>query len=281
MTYQLKKYLIRCITNLHAGSGKNDYGAIDNLVQRDAATGFPCIFDSSIKGALREFFESGLPLRNQDLINYYFGEESNDENLSKRGNYLFHQAQLLSVPIRSNIDPYFLVTCPLIMKETAERLQFFNEDHTVLVNALNAIAAFFELLPDLAAYTGQYNRGCCLEEEDLLITSSITLNEKAQEIKELFGNGADFVIVKNSQFSNLVDNMHLPVIARNKLVNGISKNLWYEQLIARESRFLLFILTPEVTNNYFDAFNEAVTTRLVQVGANATVGYGQCKFELK
>lgn len=73
-------------------------------------------------------------------------------------------------------------------------------------------------------------------------------------------------------FRELADN--LPVIARNQLDNGISKNLWYEEVVPRQSVFLTCIKAPD--RDLIDALNGQV----VQVGGNATVGYGFCKFTL-
>lgn len=75
-----------------------------------------------------------------------------------------------------------------------------------------------------------------------------------------------------AEFRELADN--LPVIARNQLDNGISKNLWYEEVVPRQSVFITCIKAPD--RNLIDALNGKV----VQVGGNGTVGYGFCKFSL-
>ena len=66
----------------------------------------------------------------------------------------------------------------------------------------------------------------------------------------------------------------LPVIARNCLENGVSKNLWYEQVLPRKSRLAFFILHDDGEIN--KAFDSAITSVPVQIGANASVGYGIC-----
>ena len=56
-----KGFVLNFQTNLHAGSGDANYGIIDKLVQREPATNRPIIHSSSLKGALREYFEFKEP----------------------------------------------------------------------------------------------------------------------------------------------------------------------------------------------------------------------------
>lgn len=71
---------------------------------------------------------------------------------------------------------------------------------------------------------------------------------------------------------------NLPVIARNHLENGISKNLWYEQVVPHEAEFIVAVCYPEGFD-FEPKFNAHIHNRLIQVGANATIGYGVCLFE--
>ena len=75
-------------------------------------------------------------------------------------------------------------------------------------------------------------------------------------------------------FKKYSNNDELPVIARNCLENGVSKNLWYEQVLPRKSRLAFFILHNDGEIN--KAFDSAITSVPVQIGANASVGYGIC-----
>lgn len=69
----------------------------------------------------------------------------------------------------------------------------------------------------------------------------------------------------------------IPVLARNQLNNGISENLWYEQYLPHQSVFGAIIFSN--TSDHWDTFDENVNGKVIQLGANATVGYGYCKFE--
>ena len=79
------------------------------------------------------------------------------------------------------------------------------------------------------------------------------------------------VETKNDSFSDLCSNDNLPIIARNTLDNGESKNLWYEQVLPAETVF--YTIIQEEGNDL-----EELDGKIIQIGANATIGYGYCKF---
>ena len=68
--------------------------------------------------------------------------------------------------------------------------------------------------------------------------------------------------------------MPLPVIARNYLENGESKNLWYEELVPHESVFWFMVIGEEKD---VETFHKAVDGKVVQFGGNASLGCGLCR----
>ena len=77
---------------------------------------------------------------------------------------------------------------------------------------------------------------------------------------------------ENKKFNSLCSDDNLPIIARNCLDNGESSNLWYEQVLPSQS----VLATIIQTNNADDL--DVLKDAIVQIGANATIGYGYCKF---
>lgn len=79
---------------------------------------------------------------------------------------------------------------------------------------------------------------------------------------------------ERESLSALCSEDSLPIIARNVLENGESKNLWYEQVLPAETVFYTIIQEDgeELAN--------ALKDQIVQIGANATIGYGYCEFKL-
>lgn len=86
-------------------------------------------------------------------------------------------------------------------------------------------------------------------------------------------NGKD-VMTENDKLVSLCSDDNLPIIARNVLENGESKNLWYEQVLPAET--VLYTIIQEKGED----LKNVLDGQIVQIGANATIGYGYCKFEL-
>lgn len=225
-------YTIECISNLHVGSGQDNDGVIDGLIQRDVVTDLPCINASSLKGALREHCEKWNKAHNEDAekvnVVELFGKKVGGEENCEAGEYRILDASILSIPRPSVNAPFVQVTCDEVVTELHDKASLFgvglgdNEKDTIL---------------DLA---------------NVLETDKCSYKD----------------------FKKYSNNDELPVIARNCLENGVSKNLWYEQVLPRKSRLAFFILHDDCEIN--KAFDSAITSVPVQIGANASVGYGIC-----
>ena len=221
----IKIYKIKCITNLHVGSGEINYSIIDNEVQKDPVTGYPTIFSSSVKGALREHLKK-IDFDKKKCIEMFGSEQGDNKTNIKQGLLKFTSAQLLKIPMRNNEgeDPY-----KMVYSETAKN---------------------------------QFNRFCEI------------MNYKINN--DCFN---DCEKLDCMEFNSLVN--HLPVIARNQLNNGISENLWYEEFVPHESEFWFAVLYDGSGNdNLIDDFNNILMeNKIVQFGANASIGVGFCLVE--
>ena len=68
----------------------------------------------------------------------------------------------------------------------------------------------------------------------------------------------------------------LPVIARNSV--GEKTNLWYEEVVPHKSIFYFAVVaSTSEADGLLDVFTESVREKIIQFGANASVGYGICK----
>ena len=188
-------YLITTLTNLHVGSGDINFDIIDNQVQKDEITNYPIIHSSSLKGALREHFES----KGESFINYIFGGDGvKDESA---GAYSFYEAKLLTRPVRSNVKPYFNATTPQILKDLIELIELLR----VETSFLKELKSFYEKIKNtkkVIVLTNEQN----VILEDIKATTRSDLKINLPFLKDL-------AIFPHKEFKNL----ELPVIARNKI----------------------------------------------------------------
>lgn len=118
-----------------------------------------------------------------------------------------------------------------------------------------------------------------------LVTCEAVLNRFIKQVELLTGEKTDKETVKskfgcakeirNEEFNELCLDENLPIIARNELKNGESNNLWYEQVVPAETVFYT-IIDDKGCRTLADKLADDKT--IVQIGANASIGYGYCKF---
>ena len=270
---RIDTYKIKFLTNAHIGSGGTNIDVVDNVVQKDAITKLPVIFSSSLKGAFREHFATQKDKfveenHHKNFITYIFGSDNKD-NDSKPGNFVFFEAFMLTRPVRSNVLPYFNATSPFIVKKFLDYLEEFN----ILNDLQNELKSFYNQIKDIkkVTITKRYN--------NLLIEDYDDIEVKNINIPSIF---AENVAIFPDEFFK---DLSLPFVARNNLENGISKNLWYEEIVPKFSTYIFFIGKPDNVNkadsdkitNFEKRFDKK--SEIIQIGANKTIGYGFAKIE--
>ena len=284
-------YYIEAITNLQVCSGEENFGVVDNLIQRDITTKLPVIHASSLKGAIREHLESLK--NNSEMIKKLFGSKpiENEANNMQAGSLRFFDAHLLAIPVRCKQTPYLMATCPKVLNEYIDFIQMFGLENKyvdvqkILIYLEDLYKKRKEKNKNIPNYTVDKYSGILIEDlnSQTELISQSQLKDSSDQIinfepltnllKELIGDNC--VLMSNENFSLLCDDNHLPIIARNYLIKGESKNLWYEQVLPRKSKLYFFV---------YDTQSQSLpdlSTQLVQIGANASVGYGFCKITKK
>lgn len=275
-------YILRCLTNLHVGSGNVNYGVIDKEVQRDTITSFPVIHSSGLKGAFREYLawlknsnDSKKGNINDSVIRIFGNEKKSEDSPGKLspGSHTFFDADLLVLPVRSNVRPFFRAISPDRLADFLEKANLF-----LSVEKQNELGKQMAVLLEQEAIKGTplvFNH----DENNIRIE-----NWQAENKKDIQIDSAEKLLGKNIALLHDDDLKmlcgELPVIARNSLDNGISQNLWYEEVVPRECRFYSFLAYAEKEDyKLWDELNSTGKNfkTLLQVGGNATIGYGLCE----
>lgn len=270
-------------TSIHAGAGSSVDG-IDLPIQREGHNNWPCVFGSSVKGALRAKAEDKLGTGN-DSITYVFGPDSNSDKASEHaGALLVSDARLLLLPVRSLTSHFKWVTCPAL-------LQRLKRDAARLAMALD----FCEpTAPDNgSAVTATTEAVDLFLEEYRFTTNMADLTELITVLNKVTGIASDdlsaqLVIISNDQFSYLAKyatpvTPHIAIDNEKKVVKKGA--LWYEETLPAETAFYFALSAHKSRGNDLPAkaILKCITEGLfadspyLQLGGNETVGMGWCK----
>lgn len=249
-------WLIQSETNIHVGNeNTTSVGLIDKEIQRDALTQIPCINASSLKGAMNEYATVKAELEDKDRIAIFGVDKTGKKSDTQKGGCTFFDAHLLLLPVQDDKNLYKLVTSEETIKQ-----------YLALLEMVGISVVFDDFINELKSCDSHFY-------------------------------GKEGGIISFKSFKELCSNDELPIIARNNLTgNG---NLWYEQCLPQKTVFGTIIDIPEsvrvvlkekadssqksksvecFVNNVPQLMTNAFNDKIVQIGANATIGYGYCKF---
>ena len=226
---------LKCLTNLQMGSGDVNYNVVDIEVEKDPVTGYPTMNASGVKGALREYFVRKAP----NLVDKLFG--SGSDKKGNAGALKIMSADLLARAMRASSGkmPYYLVS-------TKEALQLVDSK--------------------VEAFTG-----APLPWQEATVQENSPMAEGFSLIEPCSLAGETVYLMEEREFASV----SLPCFARNYLENGVSKNLWYEEVVPHQSVFVLVVASEDP--DALECFRKTVLNQVVQFGGNASVGCGYCK----
>lgn len=274
-------------TSIHAGSGINT-GVIDLSIQREGHNGWPCIFGSAVKGAMRAHAEDN---QSQE-IELVFGAEATGA-AEHAGAVAFGDARLLLFPVRSLTSQFKWVTCPAA-------LQRYQNDAARMGLQIDCTLPAVTLTEEQALVAETAAGDCLFLEEYRFNTQRQNLDQIINILRELMPSKDaenlrhQLVIVSDDMFSFMVQHA-TPVNAHNALDPKTKTTkpgaLWYEETLPPET-LLYFTLSAaaarkkEATHSA-EAMRTAVTglfpegNAWLQLGGNETVGMGWCAIQIK
>jgi len=273
-------------TWIHVGSGEKD-GVVDLPIQREAHNGWPVIFGSSLKGAMRS--AASLPDKDPGLLTLFGPEHfANGSSADKiyAGALMISDARLLWLPVRSLTTHTRYLCCPAILRRLLADMARANQPQNLkipVVSELNALSAeedFGDYLyleeyafsqqysPDLVPWCELFSRFCDLG--------------KAEIARQL-------TVITDDQFAYLCQSAiplhpHIALdYATKRVVDGA---LWYEEALPPETLFYTLLAATQARDGQdlsAAQILQQARDRLfgqhpyLQVGGNESTGMGWFK----
>lgn len=249
-------------TPVHVGAGQST-GAIDLPVAREAATDYPVIPGSGLKGALRDAARANGANGAAINLDEVFGKPDG------AGRLVVSDARILLLPVRSLSGTYRWATCPHLIERLGRDLGRAGDRGGSTMPALKQ-GAYLGAGPEtLGLEERQFTRagdlpGGLVGRLGKMVLHKATAARLALQVAVLHDD--DF-----AWFARY----GLAVAARNVLdeETKTSKNLWYEESVPPDAVFTALLGEREegTVDSVLKLFADAP---YLQVGGNETVGQG-------
>ena len=296
-------FYIHTITPTHVGSGQ-DLGIVDMPIQRESHTGFPKIEGSSLKGSIREAFESSGKDEIKIHLTFGFDETNVSEEIKEKFKKLlkdkergfqysgaigFSDARILLFPIKSVKGVYAYVTSREVLKRFKKDLEICGVKESFEIPPNNSITKESKIkVKDDIVILEEYSFEVKADEKTTKLAEFLSEEMGIDEIKE------KLVILEDDVFKDFVQQF-TEVITRTKIDNstGTVKDgaLFTEEYLPAETIMYSLVMSSPVfapvedkqglenENDVLNFFKEC--PKVIQIGANATIGKGICEIILK
>ncbi len=279
-------------TPVHPGAGRS-MGVVDLPVAREAATSYPVLVGSSLKGALRDKAEM---VDGAQEVEKTEATETTKEICKKHskhfgkpdhaGDLIVADGRLLLLPVRSLTGTFRWVTCPHLIERYCRDLKRAGLNHQFKVPTIEQKGVVLASSDGKLFLEERQFEMLFLEErqfeimkgqpDSLLIdlVDSIKYLVLHQETQDRLQN--QIAILHDDDFAWFV-RYGLSIQARNVLAKDGSKkseNLWYEETLPPDT--IMYAIVAARKNEAWDTMKALFPANdpYLQVGGNETVGQG-------
>lgn len=276
-------------TAVHAGASTSE-GVIDLPIQREAHTGWPVVYGSSVKGSLRATAEDkGV---DKEKVAEIFGPDTNNAG-DFAGVLAISDAKLLLLPVRSLTSHFKWVTCPAILKR-------FVKDHQRMQLEVSDIS-IPQINGDAEAITHAQDG---TSSSQRLFLEEISLQQLSQDLDPLIrllskaiadDDARDnlqkqLVIISDNVFAHIAKfatpvTAHIAIDNESKTVKQGA--LWYEETLPPETVLYVCLHAQHSRKRESNSSAEQILGYIrdelfgeqpyLRLGGNETVGMGWCK----
>jgi len=279
--------LIKAITNLHPGVGRTG-DLIDLPIQKDSL-GFPVLYSSGLKGALKSAFWQ-LPNVNKEIVKDLFGPEPEEEMFTSAIAIL--DAFVVVFPIRSLEGVYAFATSPLLLKRLNELLKMSGKtcDYILDLSELSISKSTCQASQEAKELLKvKPLNDKLLVNEDLLIECGVEHSDNIKKLEDLLGieHGrlillSDYDVIYALEKS-LVRVTRIAIDREKKVVKEGA--LWTEEYVPWNTVFATLILysgskkptsSLQTSSRVKEEFHKLLerTKNYLIIGGNETIGRG-------
>lgn len=288
--------LIRAVTTLHPGIGR--VGEITDLPVQKDNLGFPVIYSSSLKGALKSAF---WHLGAKDLARALFGPEPEEEGEKFTSAIAIPDAFIVTFPVRSLEGVYAFVTSPLLLYRFGEyakivgmSFDYVNELSKLSVNDGKCYASL--KAKEILQLNVESMEDVLLINEEINVKLDTSKNKEIQKVEELFKiEEGRLVLLSNNDALRAIERSLVRVtrIAVDREKKTVKRGaLWTEEYIPWDTVFVTASFYSEVkfekerellknANAVKGKFRELLgrLRHYLIIGGNETIGRGIVKLE--
>jgi len=275
---------LRAHTSIHAGAGQA-IAVVDLPIQREAGSDWPCIFGSSMKGAMRNSaVDAGVP---HSWINEVFGPDDSPQDHA--GALAVTDARLLFLPVRSLTSHFKMVTCPAALNRFVRDLRWCG--HTGDADKISV---------ELKALSAGASSFVPITSPVLLEDVAVPVVHSTSSLPTLLGKffpgdsaallNAQGMVVQDDEFRFMV--RRAVAVTPHIRLNSETKTpqtgaLWFEETLAPETLLYTILRAspsrkPDSKLTSSDVLKEtksklfAGALPFLRIGGNETVGMGWC-----
>ena len=249
--------LIKTITNLHVGTGKGSE-VVDLPIQRDNY-GFPTIYSSSLKGAIKSYiyFKEG-----KSIAELLFGPDESGEFAST---VALTDAYLLAFPARSLRGVYCYLTCPLLLrrfKEYADMVKYeldneikklIEEGKTNVCDQSDAISIKRD------------NKEIIIINEELILEN--LAKENLSNLTKTLGLDKELIIIEDDDALQQVERslIRLTRVKLNRSSKTVESGPWTEEYVPPKTVFFTTVFYSKPSTPLLNKMDKNVLLKHLQI----------------
>ncbi len=278
-------------TSLHAGTGQM-LGVIDLPIQRESHTGWPCVYGSAVKGALRALAEQRQ--QEEKWVVEVFGPDM-QHGSDHAGALAVTDARLLLLPVRSLTGHFKWVTCPAILQRWQSdwrRLGLAEGNDFTVPSIPKDKALVSKPLPEAPLFLEEFRFTTQPHAEVDKVARSIAKLIEGDDIKKALCE--QLTIVSNELFAHISRyatpvNAHIAIDNETKIVK--QGMLWYEETLPPDTLLYCGLVAQKSRQNKSQKTAKNILDHILtdlfsahpylQLGGNETVGMGWCRIKVK